>query len=140
MRTTTITATAVTILLGAAIALAAPAAANQANAPTGRVNHDQISLRRDGDRAVPFDPVVGPGGKLVLRRVGSKAEPFVAEIGTQAGPSNSGFDRSEALIAGGGALGLILLGAGILLLVGRGRSGRQSQIPHGSAPARPQPH
>jgi len=48
MRTTTITATAVTILLGAAIALAAPAAANQANAPTGRVNHDQISLRRDG--------------------------------------------------------------------------------------------
>ena len=81
MRTTTITATAVTILLGAAIALAAPAAANQANAPTGRVNHDQISLRRDGDRAVPFDPVVGPGGKLVLRRVGSKAEPFVAEIG-----------------------------------------------------------
>ena len=57
MRTTTITATAVTILLGAAIALAAPAAANQANAPTERVNHDQISLRRDGDRAVPFDPV-----------------------------------------------------------------------------------
>src|SRR4029079_14921744 len=86
------------------------------------------------------DPVVGPGGKLVLRRVGSKAEPFVAEIGTQAGPSRSGFDRSEALIAGGGALGLILLGAGILPLVGRGRSGRQSQIPHGSAPTRPQPH
>jgi hypothetical protein len=140
MRTTTITATTVAILLGAAIALAAPAVADQADSPTVRANHDQITLRRDGDRAVPFDPVVGPGGKLVLRRDGSKAEPFVAEVGTQAGSSSSGFDRSEALIVGGGSLGLILLGAGTLLLVRRGRSGRQRRIAHAGAPTRPQPH
>jgi hypothetical protein len=138
MRTTTITATTVAILLGAAIALSAPAVANQPGSPAGKANHDQITLRRDGDRAVPFDPVVGPGGKLVLRRDGSKAEPFVAEVGTQAGHASSGFDRSQALIAGGGALGLILLGAGTLLLVRRSRSGRQPQIARGSRPTRPQ--
>jgi hypothetical protein len=140
MRTTTITATTVAILLGAAIALVAPAIADQAGAPTGRADHDQITLRRDGDRAVPFDPVVGPGGELVLRRDGSKAEPFVAEVGSQAGPSSSGLDRSEAMVVGGGALGLILLGAGALLLVGRGRSNSRPRLAHGSAPTRSQTH
>jgi hypothetical protein len=139
MRTPTITATTVAILLGAAIALVAPAAAqngpvgasDQAGSPTERADGDQIVLRRDGDRAVPFDPVVGDGNELVLRRDGSKAVPFVAEVGADAGPASSGFDRGNAILVGGSALGLILLATGALLLVRRGRSGVQPRIPHG---------
>jgi hypothetical protein len=139
MRTTTITVKTVAILLGAAIALAAPAAAqngpggapDQAGSPAERADGDQIVLRRDGDRAVPFDPVIGNGGELVLRRDGSNAVPFVAEVGPQTDPASSGFDWSNAMLVGGSALGLMLLGAGTLLLVlRRGRSGVRPGIPH----------
>lgn len=142
MRTSVITATTTAILAVAAIALAAPAAAK--DGPPGAPDQagpaaetEQIVLRRDGDRAVPFDPVVGDG-ELVLRRDGSKAVPFVAEIGPESGSASSGFDR--AVVVGGSALGLILLGAGTLLLVRRSRSTVEPRIPHAGTPTRSRIH
>lgn len=128
-RTWTTTTTIAAILVGAAIALVIPAAAQAGPVdpptvdPTMRqadhdqtvqqADHDQIVLRRDGDRAVPFDPVIGHGDELVLRRDGSEAVPFVADTNPQAG--NSGFDWTYALIAAGSALALVLLAAWALL-------------------------
>ena len=138
MRTSTITTRIAAILVGAAIAPVIPAAAqnalpgapDQAGAPMESAHHDQIVLRRDGDRAVPFDPVIGAGNELVLRRDGSRAVPFVAELSPQAGPANSGFDWSYAMIGAGSALGLLLLGVGALVLVRRNRPGVQPRILH----------
>jgi len=129
MRTSTITTMTAAILVGAALALVIPAAAqsdpadvpDQAGSPMEEAHRDQIVLRRDGDKAVPFDPVIGAGGELALRRDGSKAVPFVAETGSQASPSSSGFDWGGAVMVGGSAVGLMLLGAGALVLVRRGR-------------------
>ena len=129
MRTSTITTMTAAILVGAALALVIPAAAqsdpadvpDQAGSPMKEAHRDQIVLRRDGDKAVPFDPVIGAGGELALRRDGSKAVPFVAETGSQASPSSSGFDWGGAVMVGGSAVGLMLLGAGALVLVRRGR-------------------
>ena len=138
MRTSTITATIAAILVGAAIAPVIPAAAqdglpgaaDQAGSPAERAHNDQIVLRRDGDRAVPFDPVIGAGDELALRRDGSKAVPFVADIGPQAGPASSGFDWSYAVIGAGSALGLTLLGLGAVVLVRRSRPRVQPRALH----------
>ena len=64
MRTSNFTKATVSILVGAAIVPVAPAAAQNGGPPaqdsaaaaTERTHGDQIALRRDGDRAVPFDP------------------------------------------------------------------------------------
>jgi hypothetical protein len=129
MQTSTITTIAAAILVGAALALVVPAAAqsdpgdapDQAGSPMKAAHRAQIVLHRDGDKAVPFDPVIGAGAELVLRRDGSKAVPFVAETGSQASPSSSGFDWGGAVMVGGSAVGLMLLGAGALVLVRRSR-------------------
>lgn len=124
----TIATTIAAILVGAAIAAVIPAVAQsypapgapeQAGVPVQNPDQDQIVLRRDGDRAVPFDPVIAHGDKLVLRRDGSEAVPFVAEINPQAG--NSGFDWSYVLIGAGSALALMLLAAWVLMPTRRSR-------------------
>jgi len=76
---------AAAILIGAAIApTTAVSAQNGATATPDRArsqpqstSHERIVLRRDGDRAVRFDPVIGAGAQPALRRDGSRAVPFV---------------------------------------------------------------
>jgi hypothetical protein len=71
------------------------------------------TLRRDGSKAVPFVADVGaqPGaGQTVLRRDGSKAVPFVADLGPEAAAQAAGrFHWGDAAIGAG-------LGAGVALL------------------------
>ena len=133
MRTSTFTKATVSILIGAAIAPIAPAAAqngaatpDRAGAAIERTHRDQIVLRRDGDRAVPFDPVPGAGDELVLRRDGSRAEPFVAQVGPPAAvPAGDGFDWGDAAIGAAGAYALILLASGAVVLIRRRRPPRR---------------
>ncbi len=127
MRISRVTTTTVAILVGAAIAPVVPAAAqnagpaapDQVGSAVETAHHDQIVLRRDGESAVPFDPVIGTGDEPALRRDGSKAEPFVAEVGPQAGATGDGFDWGDAMVGAGIAYGLMLLAAGALLLIRR---------------------
>jgi hypothetical protein len=137
----------VAVLVGAAIAPVVPAAAQKASpaAPDQAgplhesASSDQIVLRRDDERAVPFEPVVGAGDVPALRRDGLNAVPFVAQVGPQASPADSGsagsgFDWVAALIGAGSAYGLLLLGAGALMLVRRSRPRVQPRIrPGGTA-------
>lgn len=141
MRTSTVATMTAAILMGAAaIAPVGPAAAqsamsaapDQAGATITRASHDQILLRRNGDRAVPFDPVVGASEAPALRRDGSAAVPFVAEVGPQAGPADSGFDWGDAMIGAGTACGLMLLASGALMLARR----IQPRMPHGDTSTR----
>ncbi len=140
MRRSTITTMTVAILMGAVIAPVVPAAAqstmsaapDQVGATIARASHDQILLRRDGEGAVPFDPVVGASEEPVLRRDGSGAVPFVADLSPQAGPADSGFDWGDAMIGAGTACGLMLLGAGALVLARR----IQPRMRHGDTPTR----
>ena len=135
MRSSKFTKATVSILVGAAIVSVAPAAAQNGGAPgpdsaatatartqgdqTARTQGDQIALRRDGDRAVPFDPVVGAP---LLRRNGSIAEPFLAQVGPPAAPpAVDGFDWGDAAIGAVGAYVLILLASGAMVLVRRRR-------------------
>jgi uncharacterized iron-regulated membrane protein len=127
MRTSTFTKATVSILVGAAIVSVAPAAAQNGGAPgpdsvataTARTHGDQIALRRDGDRAVPFDPVVGAP---LLRRNGSIAEPFLAQVGPPLTVSAAdGFDWGDAAIGAAGAYVLILLVSGAVVLIRRRR-------------------
>ncbi len=106
-----------------------PAAADQTGPTNTSAAQDQITLRRDGDRAEPFDPAPG-GGVPVLRRDGSGAVPFVAQVGPEASPANSGFDWGAAMIGAGAAYGLILLGLGTLVLIRR----IQPHLRHADAP------
>jgi hypothetical protein len=102
---------AAAILIGAAIAPLTPAAAQAdpapAQGPAGSqsqaADHDQVVLRRDGDRAVPFRAVIGGGES----------------------PADEGFHWGDALIGAGGAYALILLGSGAFLLIRRGRPTRR---------------
>ena len=124
MRTSTIATMMAAIVIGAAIAPVVPAAAqtamsaapDRAGATIARASHQQILLRRNGDRAVPFDPVVGASETPALRRDGSRAVPFAAEVGPQAGPADSGFDWNDAMIGAATACGLMLLAVGALML------------------------
>ena len=81
---------------------------------------------------MPFDPVVGASEEPVLRRDGSGAVPFVADLSPQAGPADSGFDWGDAMIGAGTACGLMLLGAGALVLARR----IQPRMRHGDTPTR----
>ena len=126
MRTSKFTKAIVSILVGAAIVPVAPAAAQNAGpaqdpaaAATERTHGDQIVLRRDGDRATPFDPVVGAP---LLRRNGSVAEPFLTQVGPPATvPAADGFDWGDAAIGAAGAYALILLATGAMVLIRRRR-------------------
>ena len=126
MRTSTFTKATVSILVGAAIVSVAPAAAQNGGAPgpdsaaaSERAHGDQIALRRDGDRAVPFDPVVGAP---LLRRNGSIAEPFLTQVGPPATvPAADGFDWGDAAIGAAGAYLLVLLASGAVVLIKRRR-------------------
>ena len=83
----------------------------------------RVVLRRDGDRAVPLDPVIGAGRQPVLRRDGSKAVAF-----RPARPGPSGIDAFRwggTLIGATGILGLIALASVALLLITRKRPARR---------------
>jgi hypothetical protein len=117
MRTSIWTRIAITALAGCVVAgLAAPAWG------------DDVTLRRDGSKAVPT--VADVSGKSdarasnapVLRRDGSKADPFVAQVGpeTASAVPADGFDWSDAAIGAGlGAAALALALAGAAALRGR---------------------
>ena len=132
MRTSAVTRKTVAILVGAAIVPVTPAIAqdgpnaapDRAGTPVKRADDDQTVLRRNGDRAVPFDPVVGAGNQLALRRDGAKAEPFAAEAGPPTSFAGESFDWGDAMIGAGAAYALMLLGAGALTLIRRRRPGR----------------
>ena len=66
-------------------------------------------LRRDGDRAVAFDRTAGGGSEPVLRRDGSQAAPFVADVGPRAIAADSSFHWGDALVGAAGAVALMLL-------------------------------
>ena len=126
MRISAMTKKAVAIVVGAAIIPVASAGAqnglaaapDRAGPAVETEHHDQVVLRRDPDRAVPFDPVIGTRGVPVLHRDGSQAEPFVAEVGPTADSPRTGFDWGDALI---GAYGAIVLATGAVVLIRRRR-------------------
>lgn len=143
MRTLNVSMTTVAILVGAAIAPVVPAAAqstvpsaapDHAGSPVERAHHDQVVLRRDGESAVPFDPVIGAGSEPVLRRDGSTAVPFAAEAGPQTASADEGFDWGDAIIGAGSAYGVILLASGALVLIRRRRPRVQPGVRHGDPP------
>ena len=121
MRSATVTRTAVAILIGAAVTPVAVAAAQ--DGATRAPDRERVVLRRDGDRAVPIDPVIGASRRPVLRRDGSKAVAFRA---ARPGPLGSdGFRWDGTLIGATGSLGLIVLASVALLLIMRKRPARR---------------
>jgi hypothetical protein len=129
MRKAILTKAATAILIGAAIAPAAPAGAQGGNGAPDRgdsqaraADHDRLVLRRDGDRAVQADPVVPPSREPVLRRDPSKAVPFESGRPT---PSEDGFHWGDALIGAAGGYALIVLASGALVLIRRRRPPRR---------------
>ena len=110
-----VTRTTVAILIVAAIAPVAaagqtgsPATGDRAGSHGSSASGERAVLRRDGDRAVPFDPAIGSGEAPVLRRDGSQAVPFAA-VGARGGVAEDGFDWGDAAIGAAGAVGLMLL-------------------------------
>ena len=101
----------------------AAATQNRAGSEAPAADHDQAVLRRDGDRAVRFDPVIGARDQLVLRRDGSSAVPF--ELGPPAAPAHEGFHWGDALIGAVSACALILLGSAAFALIRRRRPARR---------------
>jgi uncharacterized iron-regulated membrane protein len=128
MRSSRFSKATVWILVGVVAASVASTATAQSGGatpdragPAGDRGTDQIVLRRDGDRAIPFDPVIGTGDASVFRRDGSRAVPFRAQVGPPAAvPTADGFDWGDALIGAAGAYALILLASGAVLVI-RGR-------------------
>jgi hypothetical protein len=82
-------------------------------------------LRRDGSKAVPFVAEVGRSAGAVashpvLRRDGSKAVPWVANLEPDvAVPAGDGFDWGDAAVGAGAAIALVALGGAGLALRGR---------------------
>ena len=82
-------------------------------------------LRRDGSKAVPFvaevGNVAGPtAGAPALRRDGSKAVPFVADLEPDiAAAAGEGFHWGDAAVGAGAAIVLVALGGAGLALRGR---------------------
>ena len=82
-------------------------------------------LHRDGSKAVPFvaevGNVAGPtAGAPALRRDGSKAVPFVADLEPDiAAAAGEGFDWGDAAVGAGAAIALVALGGAGLALRGR---------------------
>ncbi len=113
----TVTRTTVAILVVAAIAPVAaavgqtgdPATGDRAGSPEPSGSGERVVLRRDGERAVPFDSQIENGDAPVLRRDGSQALPFAAVVGAQGGVAEDGFDWGDAAIGAAGAVGLMLL-------------------------------
>jgi hypothetical protein len=92
-------------------------------------------LRRDGSKAVPFVADVSkPAGPVasgpVLRRDGSKAVPFVAELEPDTAAAADGFDWGDAALGAAVAIGTVAL-AGVGLAV-RGR-----RVPNQASVQRP---
>jgi len=133
MRISAVTRKTVAILVGAAIVPVTPAIAqdgpaaapDRAGTPVERADDDRTVLRRNGDRAVPFDPVIGSGNQPALRRDGSKAEPFTAQVGPPTSFAGESFDWGDALVGAGAAYAVMLLAAGALTLIRRRRPGRR---------------
>jgi hypothetical protein len=90
----------------AAAALVAPAAAAGYAAPG-----DSGASTAPGQGGAP-----DRGGALVLHRDGSKAVPFVADVGVRDAATGDGFDWEDAMIGGGAVLGIAALGAAGLTL------------------------
>jgi len=82
-------------------------------------------LHRDGSKAVPFvaevGNVAGPtAGAPALRRDGSKAVPFVADLEPDiAAAPGEGFDWGDAAVGAAAALGLVALAGAALALYSR---------------------
>jgi hypothetical protein len=82
-------------------------------------------LHRDGSKAVPFvaevGNVAGPtAGAPALRRDGSKAVPFVADLQPDiAAAAGEGFDWGDAAVGAAAALGLVALAGAALALYSR---------------------
>jgi hypothetical protein len=128
MRKATIMTVTAALLVGAAIApLTAAGAKNGNPAATDQggaaARGTQVVLRRDGESAARFEPVVGAAHTPALRRDGTKAAPFLAEASQPASSADSGFDWGHATIAAISA-GLILLGLVSLFLLWRRTSVR----------------
>ena len=94
-------------------------------APTAAASGDNIVLRRDGSKAVPFERNPNPtatarGDDIVLRRDGSKAVPFEPHRNPTetSAKATGGFDWGDAGL-GAGALVVVLGAAGALSLRGR---------------------
>jgi len=99
---TLLTITALAVCATAALAASATAKSND------------LTLRRDGSKAVPFVTDVSSSGR-VLHRDGSKAVPFVADLGTKAPSTVDGFDWGDAGIGAGAAFALTIVGLGGML-------------------------
>ncbi|MGH2991616.1 MAG: hypothetical protein ACRDMA_17505 [Solirubrobacterales bacterium] len=105
---------AITALAGCMVAVLATPAWGQG---------DDLTLRRDGSKAVPFvADVSGKGGAdssnaPVMRRDGSKAVPFVADLDPEPAAAGDGFDWSDAAIGAGlGAAAVALAVAGAVAM------------------------
>jgi hypothetical protein len=83
------------------------------------------TMRRDGSKAVPFvanvsNPVGPTAGDPHLRRDGSKAVPFVVDPAANVRPTTAdGFDWGDAAVGAAAAIGLVALGGAGLALRGR---------------------
>ena len=131
----TVTRTTMAIMVVAAIAPVAPAA-GQIGAPANGdrggsaepgASGEPAVLRRDGDRAVPFDPVIDDREALVLRRDGSQAVPFAGADGARGGVAADGFDWGDAAIGAAGAISLMLLASAAHAAVRRRRPSEPRQ-------------
>jgi hypothetical protein len=104
MRISTLTRIIVSTSVAATLALAAPAVGDpgqtqRASQVTGQAQHH---------------------GKVVLRRDGSKAAPFVPNTGASVGSTEpNGFDWADAAVGAGSAFGVVLIASGVLMLTRR---------------------
>jgi hypothetical protein len=102
---------------------------------------DDITLRRDGSKAVPFVADVSKdtadrSGGPTLRRDGSKAVPFVADVSGQSDAetaiASDGFDWGDAAIGAGLGAAAVLLALAAASAV-RGRRLIRTPSPHSGA-------
>jgi hypothetical protein len=105
MKISTSTAAIVIALVGVALVSAAPA--------TG-----------DGGGANAATPASAAAGgdddKVIVRRDGSKAVPFVANLGPSSGSTQpDGFDWGDAAISAGGAVSVMLVASGLIAVTRR---------------------
>ena len=115
MKISTSTRAIVIALVGVALVSAAPAMGN-----SGRT------------KAVPGASVVGSDdGKVIVRRDGSKAVPFVPNVGPSSSASEpEAFDWGDAAIGAGSALIVMLLASGVVVVARRrGHPGAQPTVP-----------
>jgi hypothetical protein len=98
------------------------------------------TLHRDGSKAVPFVAEVGsvagpPAGAPALRRDGSQAVPFAAGLERNvAAPAADGFDWGDAAVGAAAAMGLVAL-AGVGLALRSRLAPSQARVPRSKATA-----